>query len=232
MTPNDEPGAVVGDAALANAALRLDTGWTIRWIRRCAEVLAANRATLNTLDRDIGDGDHGENMDRGFQAILPKLEELTDETTPGAVLKLVATTLISTVGGAAGPLYGTAFLKAAGAVGAAQSLDATALVALLTAARDGIVLRGKAVEGDKTMIDAWTPAVNAASAAHTAGSPVGTVLLAAADAAEHGAQATEPLVARKGRASYLGERAIGHRDPGSQSTSLLLRAAADLMSQR
>ncbi|TFD26023.1 dihydroxyacetone kinase subunit DhaL [Cryobacterium lyxosi] len=230
MTPNDEPGAVVGDAALANAALRLDTGWTIRWIRRSAEVLAANRAALNTLDRDIGDGDHGENMDRGFQAILPKLEEVTDETTPGAVLKLVATTLISTVGGAAGPLYGTAFLKAAGAVGAVQSLDAIALVALLTAARDGIVLRGKAVEGDKTMIDAWTPAVNAASAAQTAGSPVGTVLLAAADAAEHGAQSTEPLVARKGRASYLGERAIGHRDPGSQSTSLLLRAAADLMS--
>ncbi|MDJ0377685.1 dihydroxyacetone kinase subunit DhaL [Cryobacterium sp. PH31-L1] len=224
MTPNDQP-----DAALADAAPRLDTAWTMRWIRRSAEVLATNRAALNTLDREIGDGDHGENMDRGFQAILPKLDALPDETTPGAVLKLVATTLISTVGGAAGPLYGTAFLKAAGAAGDAEWVDAAALVALLAAARDGIVLRGKAEEGDKTMIDAWTPAVNAALSAQATGSGVDVVLLAAADAASHGAQATEPLVARKGRASYLGERAIGHRDPGSESTSLLLRAAADAM---
>ncbi|TFD67830.1 dihydroxyacetone kinase subunit DhaL [Cryobacterium ruanii] len=234
MTSNDHPEVaradeVLSDAAHDDAALTLDTTWTVRWIRRSAEVLAASRAALNTLDRDIGDGDHGENMDRGFQAILPKLENLAIETTPGTVLKLVATTLISTVGGAAGPLYGTAFLKAAGAVGTAQSLDAAALVALVTAARDGIVLRGKAEEGDKTMIDAWTPAVNAAAAAQAAGSGVGALLLAAADAAASGAQATEPLVARKGRASYLGERAIGHRDPGSQSTSLLLRAAADVV---
>ena len=230
MTPKEQPdaGADLSNTA-AGGALTLDTAWTVRWMRQSAEVLATSRAALNTLDRDIGDGDHGENMDRGFQAILPKLEQLADETTPGAVLKLVATTLISTVGGAAGPLYGTAFLKAAGAVGSATSLDAAALLALLTAARDGIVLRGKAVEGDKTMIDAWTPAVNAAAAAQAAGSAVGDVLLAAADAAESGAQATEPLVARKGRASYLGERAIGHRDPGSQSTSLLLRAAADVV---
>lgn len=234
MTFNDQPEVARADevlsaAARGDAALTLDTAWTVRWIRRSAEVLAASRAALNTLDRDIGDGDHGENMDRGFQAILPKLENLAIETAPGAVLKLVATTLISTVGGAAGPLYGTAFLKAAGAVGTAQSLDAAALVALVTAARDGIVLRGKAEEGDKTMIDAWTPAVNAAAAAQAAGSGVGALLLAAADAAASGAQATEPLVARKGRASYLGERAIGHRDPGSQSTSLLLRAAADVV---
>ncbi|TFD68580.1 dihydroxyacetone kinase subunit DhaL [Cryobacterium gelidum] len=223
MTPNEQ-----FDAALTDEVPTLDTAWTVRWIRRSAEVLATNRAALNTLDRDIGDGDHGENMDRGFQAVLPKLEGLADETTPGAVLKLVATTLISTVGGAAGPLYGTAFLKAAGAVGSAESLDAAALVALMTAARDGIVLRGKAEEGDKTMIDAWSPAVNAAASAQAAGSGVAAVLHAAADAAEQGAQAAEPLVARKGRASYLGERAIGHRDPGSQSTALLLRAGADV----
>lgn len=223
MTLNDQP-----NAARSHEVVSLDTAWTVRWIRQSAEVLASNRAALNTLDRDIGDGDHGENMDRGFQAILPKLEDLADDTTPGAVLKLVATTLISTVGGAAGPLYGTAFLKAAGAVGSASSLDAAALVVLLTAARDGIVLRGKAEEGDKTMIDAWTPAVNAAATAQAAGSAVGAVLLAAAAAAASGAQATEPLIARKGRASYLGERAIGHRDPGSQSTTLLLRAAADV----
>lgn len=223
MTPNEQP-----DTALTDEAPTLGTAWTVRWIRRSAEVLATNRAALNTLDRDIGDGDHGENMDRGFQAVLPKLDGLAGETTPGTVLKLVATTLISTVGGASGPLYGTAFLKAAGAVGSAESLDAAALVALLTAARDGIVLRGKAEEGDKTMIDAWTPAVNAAASARAAGSSVGAVLLAAAYAAEQGAQATEPLVAHKGRASYLGERAIGHRDPGSQSTALLLRAGADV----
>ncbi|SDN27465.1 dihydroxyacetone kinase, C-terminal domain [Cryobacterium flavum] len=224
MTLNDQP-----DSVFADAAPTLDTAWTVRWIRRSAEVLAANRAALNTLDREIGDGDHGENMDRGFQAILPKLDALPDETTPGAVLKLVATTLISTVGGAAGPLYGTAFLKASGAVGDAEWVDAAALVSLLAAARDGIVLRGKADEGDKTMIDAWTPAVNAALSAQAAGTGVDVVLLAAADAAARGAQATEPLVARKGRASYLGERAIGHRDPGSQSTSLLLRAAFDVL---
>ena len=223
MTPNEQP-----DTALTDEAPTLDTAWTVRWIRRSAEVLATNRAALNTLDRDIGDGDHGENMSRGFQAVLPKLDGLAVETTPGTVLKLVATTLISTVGGASGPLYGTAFLKAAGAVGSAESLDAAALVALLTAARDGIVLRGKAEEGDKTMIDAWTPAVNAAASARAAGSSVSAVLLAAANAAEQGAQATEPLVAHKGRASYLGERAIGHRDPGSQSTALLLRAGADV----
>ncbi|TFD52509.1 dihydroxyacetone kinase subunit L [Cryobacterium sp. Hh11] len=205
----------------------LDTAWTVRWIRRSAEVLAAERAALNTLDRDIGDGDHGENMDRGFQAVLPKLDGLADDANPSTVLKLLATTLISTVGGAAGPLYGTAFLKAAGATASVGTLDGMALVALLTAARDGIVLRGKAGPGDKTMIDAWSPAVDAAQAAESAGESAPAVLTAAADAAARGAQDTEPLVARKGRASYLGERAIGHRDPGAQSTALLLRAAVD-----
>jgi dihydroxyacetone kinase-like protein len=199
----------------------------VRWIQTSAAVLATERAALNTLDRDIGDGDHGENMDRGFQAVLPKLAGLAADASPGSVLKLLATTLISTVGGAAGPLYGTAFLKAAGAITGADTLDGAALVALLTAARDGIVLRGKAAVGDKTMIDAWTPAVDAAVAAHAAGSSAAAVLTAAADAAAQGAQKTEPLVAHKGRASYLGERAIGHRDPGAQSTSFLLRAAAD-----
>ena len=211
----------------ADGALTLDTAWTVRWVRRSAEILSAERTALNTLDRDIGDGDHGENMDRGFQAVLPKLDGLADDANPSAVLKLLATTLISTVGGAAGPLYGTAFLKAAGATAATGTLDSLALVALLTAARDGIVLRGKAGAGDKTMIDAWSPAVDAARAAQSAGESAPAVLTAAADAAARGAQDTEPLVAHKGRASYLGERAIGHRDPGAQSTALLLRAAAD-----
>ncbi len=203
----------------------LDAAWAKAWIVASADVLAVNRVALITLDREIGDGDHGENMDRGFQAVVGKLDALPDDATPGDVLKLVATTLISTVGGAAGPLYGTAFLKGAIAAGASPELDGPALVSVLAAARDGIVLRGKAAPGDKTMIDAWTPAVDAAAAAADAGASAHGVLQAAADAAEEGAAATEPLVAHKGRASYLGERAIGHRDPGAQSTALLLRAA-------
>ncbi|CAH0151272.1 dihydroxyacetone kinase subunit DhaL [Plantibacter cousiniae (nom. nud.)] len=204
----------------------LDGAWAIAWMRGSAAVVAEHRVELITLDRDIGDGDHGENLDRGFSAILPKLDEQPDDATPADILKLAATTLISTVGGASGPLYGTALLKASIAVGGQEDLDADAVVTLLTAARDGIVLRGKAEVGDKTMVDAWTPAVDAASAAAEAGESPARVLAAAADAAWGGAAATEPLVARKGRASYLGERAIGHRDPGAQSTSYLLQAAA------
>lgn len=205
--------------------MSVDVAWAKEWIRRSAQILSENRAELNTLDRDIGDGDHGENMDRGFHAALLKLENVPADATPGDVLKVVATTLISTVGGASGPLYGTAYLKASMVAG--NELDSEDIVAVLTAARDGIVLRGKAESGDKTMVDAWTPAVDAAARAAADGVEAAGVLAAAADAAEAGAVATEPLVARKGRASYLGDRAIGHRDPGAQSTALLLRAAAD-----
>lgn len=205
----------------------LDITWAVDWVRRSADVIAEHRVELITLDREIGDGDHGENMDRGFQAVLPKLDDLPAGSTPGDVLKLVATTLISTVGGAAGPLYGTAYLKGAVAAGQATSLDGPAIAAVLLAARDGIVLRGKAESGDKTMVDAWTPAVDAAEAAASNGADVAAVLEAAADAAASGSDATIPLVARKGRASYLGERSAGHRDPGAQSSALLLRAAAE-----
>ncbi|MBG6237963.1 dihydroxyacetone kinase-like protein [Mycetocola sp. CAN_C7] len=208
--------------------MSLGTAWTVDWVRASAAVIAEHRTELITLDRDIGDGDHGENMDRGFSAVLAKLDDVAADAIPADVLKLVATTLISTVGGAAGPLYGTAYLKAAGAVAGKSDLDGAALAALLRAAKDGIVLRGKAQPGDKTMIDAWAPAVDAADAAVGDGADAVTVLAAAAEAAESGATATEPLIARKGRASYLGERAIGHRDPGAQSTALLLRAAADV----
>jgi dihydroxyacetone kinase-like protein len=205
----------------------LDGAWAVDWMRRSAAVVAEHRVELITLDRDIGDGDHGENLDRGFSAILPKLDDLDADATPGDVLKLAATTLISTVGGASGPLLGTAFLKGAIAAGTATELDAAGIVTVLTAARDGVVLRGKAERDDKTMIDAWTPAVEAAQESLDAGADVVAVLNAAADAGQAGAVATEPLVARKGRASYLGERAIGHRDPGAQSSAYLLRAAAD-----
>ncbi|MDR7234766.1 dihydroxyacetone kinase subunit DhaL [Agrococcus sp. BE272] len=206
------------------AEQHLDGAWTRRWIEAVAAAVSSRKAELTALDRAIGDADHGENLDRGFQAVLGKLDALDDGATPGAVLKLVATTLISTVGGAAGPLYGTAFLKGAMAAGERDALDAAGLVEVLTAARDGIVARGKAELQDKTMVDAWTPAVDAAAAA---GDDVRVVLDAAAEAAQAGAVATEPLVAHKGRASYLGERAIGHRDPGAESTALMLRAAAE-----
>jgi phosphoenolpyruvate---glycerone phosphotransferase subunit DhaL len=208
----------------------LDITWAVDWVRRSADVISEHRVELITLDREIGDGDHGENMDRGFQAVLPKLDDLPAGSTPGDVLKLVATTLISTVGGAAGPLYGTAYLKGAVAAGSETSLDGPAIAAVLTAARDGIVMRGKAESGDKTMVDAWTPAVDAADAAAESGADPAAVLAAAAAAAREGAIATEPLVARKGRASYLGERSAGHRDPGAESTALLLQAAADAAS--
>lgn len=207
----------------------LDTQWALAWLRNCAQVVGASRKELNDLDRAIGDGDHGENLDRGFRAVVEKLDSGDSPNAPGGVFKLAAMTLMSKVGGASGALYGTAFLRAAAAAGEEPELDSAAIVAVLTAARDGIVARGKAESGDKTMIDAWTPAVDAAAAkAGTQDSednPV-DVLAAAARAAEAGAVATEPLVARKGRASYLGERSVGHRDPGAVSSALLLRSAA------
>ncbi|MBN9630240.1 MAG: dihydroxyacetone kinase subunit L [Actinobacteria bacterium] len=206
--------------------MALDTNWVSSWISAAAQAVTEHKGELNTLDREIGDGDHGENMDRGLRASVDALAKLPGDATPSAALRSIAMTLISTVGGASGPLYGTAFLKAAEPVGDAEEIDGETLVALLTAARDGIVSRGKAEPGDKTMIDAWTPAVEAASAALAAGSDPAGILSAAADAAEKGSDATIPLVARKGRASYLGERSAGHRDPGAQSTALILRAAA------
>ncbi|WP_104139625.1 dihydroxyacetone kinase subunit DhaL [Arthrobacter sp. ZGTC131] len=202
----------------------LDVNWAVKWLTLSAQAMAEHRVWLIELDRAIGDSDHGENMDRGFQAVLDKLAENPPET-PGAALKLTAMALMSKVGGAAGPLYGTAFLRAGTALGDAAYIDAAGLAAALGAARDGIVARGKAESGDKTMVDAWTPAVEAAAAAAADGDTL-AVLIAAAEAAEAGAVATEPLVARKGRASYLGERSAGHRDPGAASSALILRAAA------
>jgi len=205
----------------------LDTDWALAWIRTAAAVVSERRAHLVDLDREIGDGDHGENLQRGFTAVLAKLDGLGGDAVPADVLKTVATTLISTVGGASGPLLGTAFLKGSQAVAGRAELDAEGVVAFLEAARDGVVLRGKAEAGDATMVDAWTPAVDAARSAAEGGAGPEAVLRSAADAAVAGAVATEPLVARKGRASYLGDRAIGHRDPGAESSSYLLVAAAD-----
>lgn len=195
-------------------------------LRAAAEVIIAHRDELVELDRAIGDGDHGENLKRGFTAIVSKLDS-SDPDTPAAVLKLAATTLISTVGGAAGPLYGTAFLRAATATAEDAELSAASVAAALRAALDGVVARGKAVPGDKTMVDALEPAVQAAEKERDGGADVAAVLAAAATAAAAGAAATVPLVARKGRASYLGERSAGHLDPGARSTALLLRSLAD-----
>ncbi|MEG9246574.1 dihydroxyacetone kinase subunit DhaL [Arthrobacter sp. Soc17.1.1.1] len=204
----------------------LDTDWAVRWIHETARVVAENRALLIDLDRVIGDADHGENLDRGFSAAVAKLDAGEAPPTPAAVLKQVAMTLMSTVGGAAGPLYGTAFLRAATSLGDAAEIDAGAAAGMIRAARDGIVTRGKAEVGDKTMVDAWTPATESAETAAHAGATPPEVLAAAANAAHAGAVATEPLIARKGRASYLGERSAGHQDPGAVSTALILTAAA------
>ncbi|RAS60745.1 dihydroxyacetone kinase DhaL subunit [Lentzea atacamensis] len=192
-------------------------------LRAAAEVVREHRDELVRLDQAIGDGDHGENLKRGFTALLSRLDA-EEPASPGKVLKLVATTLISTVGGAAGPLYGTAFLRASAAVGDAAELDRDAVARALQGALDGVVARGKAVVGDKTMVDALTPAVTAAASVDGS---VAAVLSAAAAAAAEGAESTVPMVARKGRASYLGERSAGHLDPGARSTALLLRAFAD-----
>ncbi|MEV6646271.1 dihydroxyacetone kinase subunit DhaL [Amycolatopsis sp. NPDC051371] len=195
-------------------------------VRAAAAVVAEHRAELIELDRAIGDGDHGENLNRGFTAVVAALDAGAPET-PGAVLKLVATTLISKVGGAAGPLYGTAFLRASAKLGTAEDLDVPALLDALRAGLEGVQARGKAVGGDATMVDALIPAVSAAEKAAEDGGDVAAVLTAAADAADRGAESTVDLVPRKGRASYLGERAVGHLDPGARSSALLLRAFAE-----
>jgi dihydroxyacetone kinase-like protein len=195
-------------------------------VRAAAAVVAEHRVELIDLDRAIGDGDHGENLNRGFAAVVAALDAGAPDT-PGGVLKLVATTLISKVGGAAGPLYGTAFLRASAKLGTAADLDVPALLDALRAGLEGVQARGKAVGGDATMVDALIPAVSAAEKAAEDGGDVAAVLTAAADAADRGAESTVDLVPRKGRASYLGERAVGHLDPGARSSALLLRAFAE-----
>ncbi|CAN5627378.1 dihydroxyacetone kinase subunit DhaL [soil metagenome] len=196
---------------------------TVAVIKTMAEAMEENKKHLTKLDSEIGDGDHGNNMHRGFQAALERLEG-TDAETPANVLKAVSSALISKVGGAAGPLYGTAFLRASSALPDKEDVSAEDVAEALEAALGGIKQRGKAELEDKTIVDALEPAVGAAKEA-TAGS-VAEVLRAAADAAEQGVEATKDLVARKGRASYLGERAVGYQDPGATSTHLLLDAAA------
>jgi phosphoenolpyruvate---glycerone phosphotransferase subunit DhaL len=194
-------------------------------IEEMAAAMEEHRRHLTRLDSEIGDGDHGNNMHRGFQAALERLEG-TNPPTPADALKAVSMALVGKVGGAAGPLYGTAFLKASTALSGKEDLSPEDVAEAIETALAGVKQRGKAEEGDKTMVDALSPAAAAAKEAASSGKNVGEVFRAAAEAAGEGAEATVPLVARRGRASYLGERAAGHMDPGARSTYLLLDAAA------
>ena len=198
----------------------------MRWLARIADVLHEDRTYLTELDSAIGDADHGINMDRGFSAVRSKFPSMESMDIAGQ-LRTVGSTLVSTVGGASGPLYGTAFLRAGGAVANKQELTPADLVAMLDAFTGGIVARGKAQPGEKTMVDALTPAIAAARQALNDGASLAEITQRAAAAAEEGMKATIPLLATKGRASYLGERSIGHQDPGATSSWLILRSLAE-----
>jgi dihydroxyacetone kinase-like protein len=201
-----------------------------RWIREFARLVGEHRSLLTELDSAIGDADHGANMDRGMTAAVAALDGVaTGGNAPAsaaALLKQVGMTLVSTVGGASGPLYGTFFLRMATAAGEVPELDGPMLAKALRAGLEGVIARGKAEAGEKTMFDALAPAVEALDGALAAGSPLHEALRAASRAADAGRDATTPMRARKGRASYLGERSVGHQDPGATSAALLLAAAA------
>src|SRR5579863_2445910 len=201
----------------------------VRWIQRVALVLHENRDYLTQLDSPIGDADHGINMDRGFKAVIDKLPTVANMDI-GSILKTVGTTLVSTVGGASGPLYGTAFLRAGVATSGKNELYEADVVHMLEAALEGIKARGKAQLGEKTMLDALIPALEAAKASQDEGLHI--MLRGIVNAAETGMKATIPLIAKKGRASYLGERSIGHQDPGATSSWLILKTLAETMDSK
>jgi phosphoenolpyruvate---glycerone phosphotransferase subunit DhaL len=196
------------------------------WVARFAADVAENKAYLTQLDQAIGDADHGINMDRGMQAVVARLEGL-DDADVGTILKTAGMTLVSTVGGAGGPLYGTLFLQMGTATAGKEEIGPADWAAALDAALKGVQARGKAEPGDKTMVDALQPARDAFAAALEEGASFDEALRRSADAAEEGMRATTPMVAKKGRASYLGERSADHQDPGATSTALLLRTASD-----
>lgn len=198
----------------------------LAWIKACAGVIAENRTYLTELDAAIGDADHGANMDRGFNAVLTKLPDISDKDL-GTIFKTVGMTLISTVGGAGGPLYGTFFLQIGMKTAGKMELGLADWAEALEAALNGVLTRGKAELGDKTMVDALTPAVKSLRQSLQENQPLAHALHLSALAAENGMKATIPLVAHKGRASYLGERSAGHQDPGATSSFLILQAAAE-----
>ncbi|GAA5152629.1 dihydroxyacetone kinase subunit DhaL [Microbacterium pseudoresistens] len=204
----------------------IDTTTLIDWLHRFAAVAADKREWLTELDSAIGDADHGANMARGTAAVIEKIDAAPPATID-ELLKTAGMTLVSSVGGASGPLYGTFFLRMGMTAGAVTELDAAGFGAALRAGLEGIVARGKPEAGDKTMFDAMSPALDAYDAAVAGGTDLPAAVRAAADAAATGRDATTPLVARKGRASYLGERSAGHLDPGAASTTLLFETLAD-----
>lgn len=201
----------------------------LAWIRDFASTVSTNKAYLTELDSAIGDADHGINMDRGFQAVTGKLDTIAPHDI-GGCLRTIGSTLVSTVGGASGPLYGMFFMQMGGAAAGKESLSLAEFAAAFEAGIGGVQRIGKAEPGDKTMLDALFPARDALTAAAADGTAVGPALERAAEAAEAGMLATVPLVARKGRASYLGERSAGHQDPGATSSAYLLRSAANAWS--
>lgn len=202
-----------------------------RWLTSAAEAVHDQRDYLTQLDAAIGDADHGTNMDRGFTAVAEKLGEL-DGLPPGKLLTTVGSTLVSTVGGASGPLWGTALRRAGRALGDAEEFDGPQFAAALEAALAGIVELGAAEEGDKTMVDALAPAVRALRERLDEGDSFDDAVRAARQAAEEGMRATVPLRAQKGRASYLGERSIGHQDPGATSTTFIIAALQESLVER
>ena len=199
---------------------------TLNWVKAIASVINENSAYLTQLDAAIGDADHGANMDRGFKAVMNKLPEISDKDI-GTIFKTVGMTLISTVGGAGGPLYGTFFLQIGMKTAGKMELSLVDWSEALAAALNGVIMRGKAELGDKTMVDALTPATAALKQSISDGQPINQALELSAEAAKKGMEGTIPLVARKGRASYLGERSADHQDPGATSSFLILKAAAD-----
>lgn len=200
----------------------------VGWLERYAGVIAEQKQYLTGLDAAIGDGDHGINMDRGFQTVLVKLAPVRDKDA-GTLLKTTGMALVGSVGGAGGPLYGTFFLRAGATLDGKTEVDADQLVAALEAGLKGVVERGKANRNDKTMVDALAPAIDRAKQSLGNGAALEATMAAAADAAEEGMKATVPLKALKGRASYLGDRSIGHQDPGATSSYLMLRALSDTL---
>jgi dihydroxyacetone kinase-like protein len=203
----------------------------VAWVRRSAEVVKENADMLTRLDAAIGDADHGINMARGFRAVIERLDGLADKDF-SSLFKTVGMALIGKVGGAAGPLYGSFYLAVGRQLGATGEVGDAELAAGLRAGYDGVVTRGKAQVGDKTMLDAWDPALRALDEAVAEGVELGAALDRAAEAAADGVKATIPMIARKGRASYLGERSRDHQDPGATSSQLILQALADVVNSR
>ena len=204
----------------------------VSWVRSSAAVIEDQAAALTRLDAAIGDGDHGTNMNRGFKAAVQRLDGLEGDQDFGSVFKAVGMALIGKVGGASGPLYGSLFLGMAKELGDAGEVEDGRVAAALRAGYDSVVTRGKAQLEDKTMLDAWHPALEALDAALAEGKELGPALDEAAAAAEAGMKATIPMIARKGRASYLGERSRDHQDPGATSTHLILQTLADVVNGR